>query len=166
MVETIELLKSTWKRVAPNEPFELAFLDERLNQQYANEVYWFRVLIYAALMAVVLSCLGLFGLASLSVARRTKEIGIRMALGASVSHVRWSLSKNFIKLLLVANVIAWPVAYWMMDKWLTHFAYRIDLSAGVFAIAGILTLLVALLTVNIQTLKDARCNPVDALRYE
>ena len=166
MVETIEMLKSTWKRVVPNEPFELEFLDERLNRQYANEVYWFRVLIYSALMAVVLSCLGLFGLASLSVARRTKEIGIRRALGASVSQVMWLLSKNFIKLPLVANVIAWPVAYWMMDKWLTNFAYRIDLGAGVFVIAGILTLLVALLTVNIQTLKDARCNPVDALRYE
>lgn len=164
--ETVELLKSTWKRVAPNEPFEFAFLDERLNRQYANEVYWFRVLIYSALMAVALSCLGLFGLASLSVARRTKEIGIRKVLGASASQVMWSLSKNFIKLPLVANVIAWPVAYWMMDRWLTNFAYRIELGVGVFAIAGILTLLVALLTVNIQTLKDARRNPVDALRYE
>ena len=87
-------------------------------------------------------------------------------LGASASQVMWSLSKNFIKLPLVANVIAWPVAYWMMDRWLTNFAYRIELSVGVFAIAGILTLLIALLTVNIQTLKDARRNPVDALRYE
>lgn len=164
--ETIDMLKSTWKKVAPDRPFELSFLDENLNQQYANEVYWFRVLSHSALVAVLLSCLGLFGLASLAVARRTKEIGIRKVLGASVHHVMWLFSRDFIKLLLVANIIAYPVAYWMMNKWLTNFAYRIELGIGVFGIAGILTLLVALLTVNFQTLKAARRNPVDALRDE
>lgn len=164
--ETIGMLKNTWEKVAPNTPFELSFLDENLNQQYANEVYWFRVLSHSALVAVLLSCLGLFGLASLAVARRTKEIGIRKVLGASVHHVMWLFSKDFIKLLLVANIIAYPVAYWMMNQWLTNFAYRIELDIGVFGIAGILTLLVALLTVNFQTLKAARRNPVDALRDE
>ena len=164
--ETIEMLKSTWEKVAPNMPFELSFLDESLNQQYANEVYWFRVLSHSALVAVLLSCLGLFGLASLAVARRTKEIGIRKVLGASVHHVMWLFSRDFIKLLLVANIIAYPVAYWMMNQWLTNFAYRIELGIGVFGSAGILTLLVALLTVNFQTLKAARRNPVDALRDE
>ena len=164
--ETIGMLKNTWEKVAPNTPFELSFLDENLNQQYANEVYWFRVLSHSALVAVLLSCLGLFGLASLAVARRTKEIGIRKVLGASVHHVMWLFSRDFIKLLLVANIIAYPVAYWMMNQWLTNFAYRIELGIGVFGIAGILTLLVALLTVNFQTLKAARRNPVDALRDE
>ncbi|MYF75224.1 MAG: FtsX-like permease family protein [Gemmatimonadetes bacterium] len=164
--ETIEMLKSTWEKVAPNMPFELSFLDENLNRQYANEVYWFRVLSHSALVAVLLSCLGLFGLASLAVARRTKEIGIRKVLGASVHHVMWLFSRDFIKLLLVANIIAYPVAYWMMNQWLTNFAYRIELGIGVFGIAGILTLIVALLTVNFQTLKAARRNPVDALRDE
>ena len=164
--ETIDMLKSTWEKVAPNMPFELSFLDENLNQQYANEVYWFRVLSHSALVAVLLSCLGLFGLASLAVARRTKEIGIRKVLGASVHHVMWLFSRDFIKLLLVANIIAYPVAYWMMNQWLTNFAYRIELGIGVFGIAGILTLIVALLTVNFQTLKAARRNPVDALRDE
>ena len=164
--EMIEMLKNTWEKVAPNMPFELSFLDENLNQQYANEVYWFRVLSHSALVAVLLSCLGLFGLASLAVARRTKEIGIRKVLGASVHHVMWLFSRDFIKLLLVANIIAWPVAYWMMNQWLTNFAYRIELGIGVFGIAGILTLLIALLTVNFQTLKAARRNPVDALRDE
>ncbi len=164
--ETIGMLKNTWEKVAPNTPFELSFLDENLNQQYANEVYWFRVLSHSALVAVLLSCLGLFGLASLAVARRTKEIGIRKVLGASVHHVMWLFSRDFIKLLLVANIIAYPVAYWMMNKWLTNFAYRIELGIGIFGIAGILTLLIALLTVNFQTLKAARRNPVDALRDE
>lgn len=164
--ETIEMLKSTWEKVAPDRPFELSFLDENLNRQYANEVYWFRVLSHSALVAVLLSCLGLFGLASLAVARRTKEIGIRKVLGASVHHVMWLFSRDFIKLLLVANIIAYPVAYWMMNQWLTNFAYRIELGIGVFGIAGILTLIVALLTVNFQTLKAARRNPVDALRDE
>ena len=164
--ETIDMLKSTWEKVAPDRPFELSFLDENLNQQYANEVYWFRVLSHSALVAVLLSCLGLFGLASLAVARRTKEIGIRKVLGASVHHVMWLFSRDFIKLLLVANIIAYPVAYWMMNQWLTNFAYRIELGVCVFGIAGILTLLVALLTVNFQTLKAARRNPVDALRDE
>ena len=164
--ETIGMLKSTWEKVAPDSPFELSFLDESLNQQYANEVYWFRVLSHSALVAVLLSCLGLFGLASLAVARRTKEIGIRKVLGASVHHVMWLFSRDFIKLLLVANIIAYPVAYWMMNQWLTNFAYRIELGIGVFGVAGILTLLVALLTVNFQTLKAARRNPVDALRDE
>ena len=164
--KTIDMLKNTWEKVAPDTPFELSFLDESLNQQYANEVYWFRVLSHSALVAVLLSCLGLFGLASLAVARRTKEIGIRKVLGASVHHVMWLFSKDFIKLLLVANIIAYPVAYWMMNQWLTNFAYRIELGIGVFGIAGILTLLVALLTVNFQTLKAARRNPVEALRDE
>lgn len=166
MLETIDMLKSTWKKVEPAQRFELSFLDESLNQQYANEVYWFRVLSHSALVAVLLSCLGLFGLASLAVARRTKEIGIRKVLGASVHHVMWLFSRDFIKLLLIANIIAYPVAYWMMNQWLTNFAYRIELGIGVFGIAGILTLLVALLTVNFQTLKAARRNPVDALRDE
>ncbi|MDE2701242.1 MAG: ABC transporter permease [Gemmatimonadota bacterium] len=166
MLETIDMLKSTWEKVAPDRLFELSFLDESLNQQYANETYWFRVLSHSALVAVLLSCLGLFGLASLAVARRTKEIGIRKVLGASVHHVMWLFSRDFIKLLLVANIIAWPIAYWMMNQWLTNFAYRIELGIGVFGIAGILTLLVALLTVNFQTLKAARRNPVDALRDE
>jgi len=164
--ETIEMLKSTWEKVAPDSPFELSFLDENLNRQYANEIYWFRVLSHSALVAVLLSCLGLFGLASLAVARRTKEIGIRKVLGASVHHVMWLFSRDFIKLLLVANIIAYPIAYWMMNQWLTNFAYRIELGIGVFGIAGILTLLVALLTVNFQTLKAARANPADALRDE
>lgn len=164
--ETIEMLKSTWDKMAPNKPFALSFLDEQLDRQYHNEAYWFQILSYSALIAIALSCLGLFGLASLAVVRRTKEVGIRKVLGASANQLMWLLSKDFVKLLLVSNVIAAPMAYWMMDKWLGNFAYRIDLSMGVFVAAGTLTLVIALLTVNVQTLKAARSNPVDALRDE
>ena len=164
--ETTKMLKSTWEKLETNRPFALSFLDERLDQQYRNEVYWFQVLSYSALVVIALSCLGLFGLASLAVARRTKEVGIRKVLGASVGNVMWLLSRDFVKLLLLANVIAWPVAYWAMNEWLTNFAYRIELGVDVFVLAGALTLAIALLTVNVQTMKAARSNPVDALRYE
>lgn len=166
MLETIEMLKGTWGKMETNMSFSLSFLDERLDQQYRDEMYWFRVLSHSAFVAVALSCLGLFGLASLAVARRTKEVGIRKALGASIGNVMWLLSKDFVKLLLFANVIAWPVAYWATNKWLTNFAYRVELGAGVFLIASLLTLVIALLTINAQTLKAARANPVDALRNE
>ena len=117
-------------------------------------------------MAIALSCLGLFGLASLAVSRRTKEVGIRKVLGASMSQVMWLLSKDFVKLLLFANIVAWPVAYWAMNKWLSNFAYRIELGTGVFLLASLLALVIALLTINVQTLKAIRANPVNALRNE
>ena len=178
MVETIDMLKDVWHTVAPDIKIQfgfgslgrnyatLSFVDDLLNRKYANERYWSRVLNYSAGLTIILSCLGLFGLASLAVARRTKEVGIRKVLGASASHVMWLLSKDFVKLLLVANVIAWPVAYWAMNKWLTNFAYHVELGVDVFVAAGALTFAVALLTVNVQTVKAARSNPVDALRYE
>jgi len=124
------------------------------------------VLSHSALVAIALSCLGLFGLASLAVSRRTKEVGIRKVLGASMSQVMWLLSKDFVKLLLFANIVAWPVAYWAMNKWLSNFAYRIELGTGVFLLASLLALVIALLTINVQTLKAIRANPVNALRNE
>lgn len=178
MAETVNLIKETWHKVAPNVPIQfgfknlgsryatLSFVDEILNRKYANEHYWNRILNYSSLLTIMLSCLGLFGLASLAVTRRTKEVGIRKVLGASMSNVMWLLSKDFVKLLLFANIIAWPIAYWAMDKWLANFAYRMELGIGIFLLSGLLTLIIALLTVNVQTLKAARSNPVDALRYE
>lgn len=177
IVETVNRLKEVWNKVSPDIPIQfgseyrskyavLSFLDDIINRQYANDRYWNRVLNYSALLTIILSCLGLFGLASLSVSRRTKEVGIRKVLGASMRDVMWLLSKDFVKLLLVANIIAWPIAYWAMNKWLTNFAYHIELGLSVFILAGLLTLVIALLTINAQTLKAARSNPVDALRYE
>ncbi len=163
---TLAFLEKTWQEVAPNRFFAHWLLDTALDRQYRNEQRWQRVLIYSALFAITISCLGLLGLASLAVAQRTKEVGIRKVLGASVGHLVGLLSKDFVKLLIAANVIAWPVAYWAMDKWLANFAYRTELKVGVFILAGGLAICIALLTVGLQTFNAARRNPVDALRHE
>ena len=167
LIGTVAILKEIWKNIAPpDEQIQLSFLDNNLDRQYRNEQRWQRILTYSACFAIAISCLGLLGLASLAVSRRTKEIGIRKVLGASVPNLVNLLTLDFIKLLLIANVIAWPIAYYTMDKWLTNFAYHIELGIGIFALSGALALAVALLTVGTQTFKAARSNPVDALRYE
>lgn len=165
--ETIAMLKETWQAVVSDVRFRFSFLDKNLHQQYHKEERWREIISYSALFSIIISCLGLFGLASLTVARRTKEIGIRKVLGASEGTLIWLLSKDFAKLLLVANVIAWPVAYWIMDEWLTtNFVYRIDLGIWVFIFVGVLTYVVAQVTILGHILKVIRRNPVDAFRYE
>jgi len=163
---TLALLKDTWEIVAPHRQFRHTFLNEDLERMYRNEQRWQDILTYSALFATFISCLGLLGLASLAVERRKKEIGIRKVLGASVPNLVNLLSIDFAKLLLAANIIAWPVAYLAMGEWLSDFAYRIDLGIGIFALTGALTLGIAMLTVCAQTLKSAQANPVDALRNE
>ena len=121
---------------------------------------------YASGIALVLACLGLFGLTALTVTRRTKEIGIRKVLGASVSGVVYLLSKEFMLLVLAANLLAWPLAYLAMQRWLEDFAYHIDLSLWIFLLAGLAAFAIALLTVSYQAIKAALANPVDSLRYE
>jgi putative ABC transport system permease protein len=119
-----------------------------------------------SLITIFIACLGLFGLASFSTEQRIKEIGIRKVLGASVSRVVFLLSRDFSRWVILANVIAWPVAYVVMSQWLSRFAYRIDLSWWFFMISGLLALGIALLTVSFRTLKAASINPADSLRYE
>jgi putative ABC transport system permease protein len=118
------------------------------------------------LMAIFISCLGLFGLASFTADQRTKEIGIRKVLGASVSNVVVLLSRDFTKWVILANVVAWPVAYLVMNKWLQNFAYRISLGVWMFILSGVIALIIALLTVSTKALKAAVANPADSLRYE
>ncbi|QMU31376.1 ABC transporter permease [Adhaeribacter radiodurans] len=117
-------------------------------------------------LSIFISCLGLFGLATLAVARRTKEIGVRKVLGASVTSIVSLLSRDFLKLVLLANVIAWPFASWFMHQWLQDFAYRTPLSWGLFALAGLTAVLVALVAVSFQAIKAAVANPVKSLRSE
>jgi putative ABC transport system permease protein len=114
----------------------------------------------------LIACLGLFGLASFTVEKRTKEIGIRKALGASVFSIIVLLLKEFTKLILLANVIAWPIAFFTMNRWLQNYAYRIEIGLSAFVLAGLIVLVIALLTAGYQAIKAARANPVDALRYE
>jgi putative ABC transport system permease protein len=121
---------------------------------------------YFSFLSILIACLGLFGLITISAEQRTKEIGIRKVLGASISNVALILSKDFLILVIVSNIIAWPVAYYFMNKWLQDFAYKINISWWVFVISGGIALIIALATVSFQAIKAAVANPVDSLRYE
>ncbi|MCI0692119.1 ABC transporter permease [candidate division KSB1 bacterium] len=166
MPATISLLQSTWKSLAPDLPFEYYFLDNDVAQQYRAEQRWGNIVTYSSVFAIVIACLGLFGLSALSVTRRTKEIGIRKVLGASLGGLVGLINKEFLLLVVLGNVVAWPVAWYAMNRWLQGFAYRVEIGFGVFALAGAVALLIALLTVSTQAIKAALANPVEALRYE
>lgn len=163
---TIKLIEEKWRTVAPNTPFDFTFVNEDLQRQYETDLRWQKIISYSTAFAVLLACLGLFGLATLAASSRTKEVGIRKVLGASVSRVVTLLSREFAVLVVLANGIAWPLAYLVMNKVLQNYAYRIDMSWWVFALAGGVALLIALLTVSTQAIKAALANPVEALRYE
>jgi len=163
---TIELLKEKWRQVAPAVPFEYYFLDNDVGRQYRAEQRWDRIVTYSSVFAIIIACLGLFGLSSLSVSQRTKEIGIRKVLGATVPGLVGLVNKEFLTLVVLGNLIAWPSAYFVMSKWLEGFAYRIELGLTSFALAAVTGLIIALITVSYQSIKTALANPVEALRYE
>lgn len=162
----IALLKQTWQQVHPQAPFEYRFVDEDINRQYLAEQRWSQILLYSAVFAIMIASMGLFGLALLNIRQRTKEIGIRKILGATVTNVIALLSRSFIKMVLLANLVAWPLAWWVMNQWLQNFAYRIEIGWWVFALGGGLALVIALVTVSAQAIRAATANPVDSLRYE
>jgi putative ABC transport system permease protein len=164
--EQIASLKSAWKMVAGSQDFEYHFLDETLTNMYKDEQRIGTIVRYASALSIFIACMGLFGLATLVVARRTKEIGIRKVLGADVKGLVGLLSKDFIALVAIAAVIAFPVAWWALHKWLQDFAYRISIEWWVFIVAAVVALLIALLTVSIQAIKAAIANPVKSLRTE
>ncbi len=164
--ETLDFLETTWKKFAPGYPFEYTFLDEEFEGMYRSEQQTRKIFSNFTFLAIFISCLGLFGLASFTIERRTKEIGIRNVLGASVFGIVRLLSKEFIILVAISNLIAWPLAYYGSKQWLQNFAYHIDLSWPFFAISGLLTLLIAIMVVSFQSLKVAFTNPVESLRYE
>ncbi|HEV8284618.1 MAG TPA: ABC transporter permease [Chitinophagaceae bacterium] len=162
----IESLKSAWRSVAGDQDFEYQFLDETLNTAYQQEQRLSKIVRYASFLSIFIACMGLFGLATLVVVRRTKEIGIRKVLGADVGGIVVLLSKDFIVLVIIASLIAFPVAWWGLQKWLQDFAYRINIPWLAFLGAALLALVVALLTVSIQAIKAALTNPVKSLRTE
>jgi putative ABC transport system permease protein len=159
-------IETLWHNNFPAEPFEYMFLDEEVQKQYEAEITLSRIINLFTIVAILISCLGLFGLAAFSAEQRTKEIGVRKVLGATVFNLTALLSKDFIRLVIVAIVIATPVAWWAMNKWLQVFAYRITISWWMFAIAGLLAILIALFTVSFQAIKAAITNPVKSLRTE
>ena len=163
---SVERVRDTWNLLFPEKPFEYSFLNEDLATLYENEERWSQIVAYATLIALLIACMGLFGLATLAVARRTKEIGIRKVLGASTTGLTALVAKEFALLVGVAIVLAWPLAYFWSAEWLTGFAYSITLPWGVFALASLAALGIALATVSFHALRAATANPVQTLRYE
>ena len=163
---TIRYIGNTWKTFAPGDPFEYSFLDQDYDNLYVHEKQIRSLFSVFSFLAIFISCLGLFGLASFVADLKTKEIGVRKVLGASVPNIVLHLTKGFTKGIVLANIIAWPLAYFAMNKWLQQFAYRIGIGIWIFVLSGILALGIAFLTVSYHTIKAATADPVDSLRYE
>ncbi len=166
IAENIHILEATWKEIAPNQDFQYHFLDESLAAAYTQEQKSSVIVKLASALSVFIACMGLFGLATLTVTRRTKEIGIRKVMGASVIQIVQLLSKDFIVLVAVAALISFPVAWWAMHNWLADFAYKVNINWWVFLVAGSLAILVALVTVSYNAIRAAVANPVKSLRTE
>lgn len=164
--ETLRSLETTWRRILPSKPFEYFFLDDEFDRYYRAEERLGQLVAFFALVAVFVACLGLLGLASFTAEKRTREIGIRKVLGSSVGEVVVLLSKELTLLVLLANLIAWPVAWYLLRDWLQGFAYRTDLHLSSFVLGGLIALAIAWLTVSYQALKAALIAPAEALRYE
>ena len=164
--ESIQTLESIWKTMIPGRPFEYFFLDNELNNLYKAEANLSKVAGTFSMLAILVACLGLFGLASFNAEQRKKEIGIRKVLGSSVQQIVLLIFSDYSKLLVISILIACPVAYFAIDRWLTTFAYRIDIPIGIFITASVATIFVALLTVSYKSLSVARSNPVDSLKHE
>lgn len=164
--EGIVAVEEMWEEVNPHYPFEYHFFDAEVDEFYRGELKMRTISDYFSLLAILISCLGLFGLASFMAERRTKEIGVRKVLGASGGHIVRLLSGEFVKWIVIANAIAWPAAYLALNAWLANYAYRVEIEWWVFLLSGALALAIAFLTVSYQAFKSARTDPVDALRYE
>ena len=166
LTQTISFLEAKWKSLVPDRPFEYRFLDEDYSKLYSAELRLGKIMNLFSAIAIALACLGLFSLSAYSAKQRIKEIGVRKVLGASVSNIVFILSKDFVKLAVIAIAVAFPVAWWSMHTWLQDYSYRIQIQWWVFALAGILCILIAVLTVSFQAIKAAMANPVKSLRTE
>ncbi len=162
----IAQIKNKWKAMVPSQPFDYSFMDEDFNKLYTTEQRTGQIFITFAILAILIACLGLFALVTYAAEQRIREIGIRKVLGASVNSIATMLSVDFLKLVIVSVAIAYPLAWWAMNKWLQSFAYRVNISWWVFVIAGIVSVLVALITISFQAVKAAVANPVKSLRSE
>ncbi|NIJ51809.1 ABC transporter permease [Dyadobacter arcticus] len=165
-INTINQVQALWKQMAPGQPFNYRFMDEDFDNVYRSEQRIGQIFITFAVISILIGCLGLFGLSAYTAERRTKEIGVRKVLGASVSNIVALLSKDFLKLVLLSIVIGSPIAWYGMNTWLKEFAYHIDIAWWMFALAGLLAIVIALLTVSFQSIKAALMNPVKSLKSE
>lgn len=166
VTEKLSALEAKWKAFAPNTPFDYNFMDSAFEALYRSEQRMGKIVGIFTIISIFVACLGLFGLAAFTAELRTKEIGVRKVLGASVQGLVALLSKDFVKLVLLSTIIAFPIAWWAMNKWLEDFAYRIEIGWWVFVVAAIIALLIALFTVSFQAIKAAMANPVKSLRTE
>jgi putative ABC transport system permease protein len=162
----MSLIERTWRDIQPNKPFLYSFLDESFNEMYAEEMRWGGIVRYSSMLAVLIACLGIFGLTSITVNRRTKEIGIRKVLGANVPQIVITLIKEFVLLVGIANIIGWPIAYFAMRSMLNNYHFRIFLGFQYFLLAGLISFSIAIFTTIFLALRAAFANPVDSLRYE
>ncbi len=159
-------MKQTWNKYADGQPLDYVFFDEDFGRLYAADVQTRKIVSIFSVLAILIACLGLLALAAFVAEQRTKEIGVRKVNGARVGQILYSLNRNFMKGVVIAFVISCPIAYYTMNKWLENFAYKTNLSWWIFALAGLLALGVALLTVSWKGWRAATRNPVEALRYE
>jgi putative ABC transport system permease protein len=163
---TLNKIKQKWQGMFPNDQFEYGFLDERLNELYEKEQNMNNIFLLFSILSILIACLGLLGLSTFMVEDRKKEIGIRKVLGATEFNLIKILSNEFLKWVLLANIIAWPLGWWVMNSWLQNFAYKTEIAWWIFCSAGIIALVIALITVSLQSIKAAITNPVESLRYE
>lgn len=163
---TINALKNKWKELVPNLEFDYYFLEDNYNKLYRTEIKSGQLIIYFTLLCIFIACLGLFGLASFLARQKTKEIGIRKVFGASVSTITRGLTGKFLRLVCVANLLSWPIAFFVLNNWLQNFAYRIDINIWAFLLATLLSFIISLFTVSYQSIKAAMTNPINTLRYE
>jgi len=163
---SLAYIKNRWNKLVPEQPFEYQFLDSEFEKHYQLEKRWSKIALFSSILAIFIACLGMFGLVGLITVQRTKEIGIRKVLGASISNIITLLTKEFTILILASNVIAWPVAYLILRRWLQDYPYRITLGIGLFLIASFLAIIIALLTTTFQAARAAVADPVDTLKYE
>jgi len=162
--ELIAEVQTTWNKINPDSPFHYSFLDQDFQRNYEKDQLTSRIVLNFTVITILIACLGLFGLAAFSAEQRTREIGIRKVLGASVANIAALLSKDFMRLVLIAIVIASPLAWYIMNQWLQNFAYKVEVSWWMFAATGIVAVFIALATVSFQAIKSALANPVKSLR--
>jgi putative ABC transport system permease protein len=164
--ETIEKIEERWHQLAPGQPFSYYFMDESFHETYRTELRLASIFTMFTLLSIFIACLGLFGLSSFNAEKRSKEIGIRKVLGASVNQIVFRLSRDFLKLVAIAIVISVPLSWFAMNTWLEEFSYRIELTGWEFILAAVIAVCIAILTVSYQSIKAAIANPVRSLRSE
>src|SRR6266536_691177 len=164
--KAVNWIADNWKKSFPGALIEYSFMDKKLNDQYLAENRFSKFFLYFSILSLIIACLGLFGLTAFTVQQRIKEIGIRKVLGASVSNITTMLSTGFLKLIAISAIIAFPVAWYVMHKWLEDFAYRIHISWWTFVASAAVVLIIAFITISFQTIKAAVANPVKSLRTE